>query len=192
MYHDSVPCPGGPSVRIGLVVVGIVLLVLGAVLLFVPLVPQSSQTVSSDSAVPGEVFSVSGFSLTGSIPVTISWTSDSPVIVAAATCSGNCESSNVSSVSGVTTQTGTSGTINLNQPDGGEVGFFVVSESPGGHANATFNVKTALTSVGSILLIVGILVLILGVVLRSGPKNPPASAPPTPSSDATTINSPPP
>ncbi|MCI4324745.1 MAG: hypothetical protein L3K00_02510 [Thermoplasmata archaeon] len=177
--------------RMAIVVVGIVLLVIGAVLMFVPVVDQGSQTVSSTSAVPGEVVSVSGFSLTGSIPVTITWTADSSVEVAAATCSGSCENANVSQVSGVTLQTGTSGTINLNQPDGGEVGVFVVSAS--GHAaNATFDIKTALTSVGSILIVLGIVLLIVGIVLKAKPKGGAAPMVAPPMADPGTMDSPPP
>lgn len=58
--------------RMAIVVVGIVLLLIGAVLLFVPVVNQQSQTVNTASATPFDEFSVSGFSITGSIPVSIS------------------------------------------------------------------------------------------------------------------------
>jgi hypothetical protein len=168
------------------------LLLVGAVLLFVPVVDQGSQTVDTSSALPGELVSVSGFSLTGSIPVTVTWTATSAVEVAVASCSGSCESANATGVSGVTTQSGTSGTISLNQPDGGEVAMVAFSTTGGHGANVTFDVKTALTSVGSILLVVGILLLIVGVVLKSKPKGgaAPMSAPP--SEAAPDPNSPPP
>jgi hypothetical protein len=185
----------------GIVVAGIVLLVIGAVLLFVPLVPQADQTIKSNSSLPVSVFSVSGFSITGSIPVSVSWTSNASVIVVGA-AGGNIANSNISSVSGIVTQTGTSGSFTLNQPDGGEVVLGVLGGSgfggSGSNATVTFHVSTALTTVGSILLIVGILILIVGLVLKSKsakmatpaagqwtpPPTPPAGGemPPTPPS----------
>ena len=161
--------------RMGIVVVGIVLLVIGAVLLFIPISGQGTQTVSGSAP---SAFSVSGFSITGSIPVKMAWTSSSTITIAAVACSGTCGS--LATLSGLAIQTGTSGTITLNQPDGGQVliGIFNSSGSGGGSAQVT--ITTALTTVGSILLIVGILILIVGVVLKSKSKAmaaPPMQAP---------------
>ncbi|MFI5414458.1 MAG: hypothetical protein ACHQ16_02170, partial [Candidatus Lutacidiplasmatales archaeon] len=154
----------------GIVVAGIVLLVIGAVLLFVPLVPQADQTIRSNSSLPVAAFSVSGFSVTGSIPVSVSWTANASVTVIAA-AGGTVANANISSVSGLVTQTGTSGSFTLSQPDGGEVVLGVFGGSAfggsGSNATVTFHVTTALTTVGSILLIVGILILIVGLVLKS-------------------------
>ncbi|MCI4355716.1 MAG: hypothetical protein L3K18_01045 [Thermoplasmata archaeon] len=187
----------------GIVVVGIVLLVIGAVLLFVPLVPQPDQTVKSNSSLPFDLFSVSGFSVTGSIPVAVSWTSNGTVTVVAAAGSSEAQYTGASGgVSGLVTQTGTSGSFSLNQPDGGEVVLGVLSGSAfgGSSSNATvaFHVTVAQTTVGSLLLIVGIVILIVGIVLKSKsakmaapaanqwtpPPSPPASGdmPPTPPS----------
>jgi uncharacterized membrane protein len=162
--------------RAGVVVVGIVLVVIGAVLMFVPVVGQGSQKVDSSSSTPYDVFSVSGFSLTGSIPVSVAWTSTAAVTIVAAACSASCNTGDVSGISGLTEQTGTSGSFTLNQPDGGEVLVGVVSSGSGSPATATFSITTALTTVGSILLVLGIVILIVGVVLRS--KSKAASMPP--------------
>ena len=152
--------------RIGIVVAGVVLIVIGAVLLFVPITDQGTQTVTSSAP---EVLQVSGFSITGSIPVSISWTSSSAVEVLAAACSSSCDTGNINAISGLTIQSGTSGSFTLNQPNGGEIVLGVITTG-GSSASATFTVKTALSLVGTILLLVGIVILIVGAVLRSRPK----------------------
>lgn len=176
--------------RIGLVVAGVIVIIVGAVLLFVPVVPQASETVQSNSSAPYYLGSISGFSLTGSIPISVSWTSTSSVevIAAAVSCSGSgC--TNVSQISGTTAESGTSGSFTLNQPDGGSIIMGIASVTGGGTANATFKITTAITTVGSILVIVGILLLIVGLVLKSKRPAPieapaqaaePMSTPPTP------------
>jgi uncharacterized membrane protein len=176
----------------GVVVVGVVLLILGAVLMFVPIVPQSAQKVSSGSTLPAVIFSVSGFSVTGSIPVSVSWSSTGPVEVAAATCSGSCASANASAASGVVLQSGTSGSFTLNQPNGGQVVLVAVSTNSSSPTTTTFNVTTALSTVGSILLILGIVLLIVGVVVKS--KSKAAPMPMSPAADQSTgmTDSPPP
>ncbi|MCI4352422.1 MAG: AAA family ATPase [Thermoplasmata archaeon] len=179
----SPPLVAGPAARppsrrrrIGkvLLVVGLVLAVVGAVLLFVPVVAQPSQTVQTTSSTPYVAFTVSGFSLTGSIPVSVSWTSTASVTVLAAACSAQC-SGNPSSISGLTTQTGTSGKFTLNQPDGGAVVLGALNVG-GAAAAVTFKVTTALTSIGSILLIVGILLLVVGILRWSRKAEMPAAA----------------
>lgn len=176
--------------RAGIVVVGVVLLVIGAVLLYVPLAPQPAQTMtqSSSSASP-YAFQVSGFSITGSMPVSISWTSNTSVILAAVACSGTC-SGNISSVSGVVLQTGTSGSFTLSVPDGGTVAI-VAESSTGGPSTTTVNVTTAETSIGSILLIVGILLLIVGLVLKRKSAKPMGASPAMPASDSQSPMAPP-
>ena len=170
--------------RGGIVIVGIVLIVIGAVLLFVPVAGQGSQTVNSGSSTPFEVISVSGFSITGSIPVSISWTSTGPAEVVAASCTASCDTSGgVSALAGVVIQSGTSGSFTIGQPNGGEVVYGVISTGGSSSVNATFSVTTALTTVGSVLLIVGIVILIIGAVLRSKSKMA-AMPPPQPATPA--------
>jgi uncharacterized membrane protein len=153
--------------RKGLVVVGVVLLIIGVALLFVPLVPQSDETVSSTSDAPFYAASVGGFSLTGTIPIAVSWTSTAATEVVAGACGGTCQ--NTSDVTGIVTESGTSGSFTLNQPNGGSIAMGEVDLS-GTAANVTFHITTALSTVGTILLVIGILVLIIGVVTGRKPK----------------------
>jgi uncharacterized membrane protein len=179
--------------RMALVVVGVVLLVIGAVLMFVPVSSQADQTIPAHSALPFVEFSVSGFSLTGSIPVAVSWTSTGPVTVVAV--AGSTNVGNPSAATGATIQTGTSGSFTINQPDGGAVVLGALNLSGNGNSSpsTTFKITTALTSVGSILLIVGILLLIVGVVLKSKSKiSPQPMAPPMDQSTGMGSSPPPP
>jgi uncharacterized membrane protein len=161
--------------RVGMVVVGVVLLVIGAVLLFVPVAPQPSQTMNESSIETPYAFQISGFSITGNMPITVSWTSNTSVTLLAVACTGSCNSGNISTLSGVEVQTGTSGTFNMNVPSGGTV---EIGAAPltGGPSTTTVNVTTSETTIGSILLIVGILLLIVGLVLKR--KSKAMSAPP--------------
>lgn len=165
--------------RVGLIVVGIVLLVVGAVLLFVPVVPQT-ETANSASDTPYYAASVSGFSLTGSIAVSVSWSTNGtvPVNVLAASASGNCSSA--SSISGIVSENGTSGSFTLSQPNGGCIVMGVLYG--GSPVTVTFKITTALSTVGTILIPVGVILLILGAVLGRSPKSaavpPPMMAPP--------------
>ena len=176
--------------RVGILVVGVVVAIIGAVLLFVPLTPQSNQTTSTSSSTPFELLSVSGYSITGSIPVGVSWTATSSVIVVGAACTAVCSSANLSSITGITTQSGTAGSFTLNQPNGGQVilGVVVVQGPPSGNAPATvtFKVTTGQATVGTALLVVGIIVLILGAVLRPRKANIAAAVAPNPSASPAT------
>lgn len=153
--------------RIGMVVVGVVVLIIGAALMFVPLSPQPSQTLTQTSESTPYAFTISGISLTGSIPISVSWTSNTTITLLAVACSGTC--GNLSTLSGVTLQTGTSGSFSLSVPTGGtvEIGTITTGGTP---SSTTVNVTTALTTVGTILLVVGILLLIVGLVLKRKPK----------------------
>jgi hypothetical protein len=169
--------------RIGWVIVGVVLLIVGAALLFVPVTPQPNQTVSSSSDLPYYAASVSGFSLTGTMPVAVTWTSSGPTVsVVAGACSSTCN--NQSQVSSLTSQSGASGSFTLNQPNGGSI-LMGVLYAGSGVANVTFKITTALTTVGTILVPIGIILLIVGVVAKkkgaiapAAPMATPASPPP--------------
>jgi hypothetical protein len=153
--------------RAGWIVVGVVLLLVGAVLLFVPVIPQTNEVVSSSADIPFYAASVSGYSLTGSVPVAVTWTSSASTTVAAAVCSGSC--TNTSQISGVTYQTGTSGSFTLNQPNGGSI--VMGEESSGnGTVSVTFKITSALSTVGSLLVVVGIIALLVGIVAGRKPK----------------------
>jgi uncharacterized membrane protein len=175
--------------RIGLVIVGVILLIVGAVLLFVPVVPQSNETVSSSSSTPYYEASVSGYSISGSIPISVTWTSSGPAVeVAAGACSSGC--TNPSQVSSLTFQNGTSGSFTLNQPNGGSI---VMGEIYSGSSavNVTFKITTALSTVGTILVPVGILILIVGAVLKGKGAKMAAAPAPTPAEPSSTPPPPP-
>jgi uncharacterized membrane protein len=162
--------------RAGLVVVGIVLAIIGAALLFVPVLPQSNETATSSSSTPYYAGSVSGFSLTGSIVVAVSWSTNgnTSVNVIAATCGGSCD--NVSDVSGITSQNGTSGSFTLSQPNGGSIIMGVIYS--GEAVTVTFKITTTLSTVGTLLIVLGIILLILGIVLGRKSTAPTTPTPP--------------
>jgi uncharacterized membrane protein len=168
-------------VRITWVVVGVVVLVIGVVLQFVPVASQGSETVVGGSDAPYWAGSVSGVSLTGSIPVSVAWSSSTAVTVLAGVASGGCSSP--TSVSGVASQSGTSGTFTLNQPDGGCLLLESGPGTGGSSVNVTFTIKTALTTVGSAMIIFGVILVIVGLVLRR--KSAKAPAPPNAPSSST-------
>ncbi|MCI4336110.1 MAG: hypothetical protein L3K17_02805 [Thermoplasmata archaeon] len=168
--------------RAGIVVVGVVLLVIGAALLFVPLSPQPAQTLTQSSETTPAGFTIAGFSITGNIPITVTWSSNTTVLIVAVACSGTCANENLSTLSGVT-QTGTSGTFSLNVPTGGQV-WIAAGSLAGAPSSTTVNVKTALTTVGSLLLILGVLLLLVGLVLKSKSKAMRAPPPEPAASDA--------
>jgi uncharacterized membrane protein len=173
MSLDRFPvrCPE-EDVRIGFVVVGVVLIILAAVLMFVPIVTVASQTITPTQ--PYEA-NVTGYSITGSIPGSISWSSSSDVEIDVATCSSVSSANACSgSVNALTPQNGTSGTFTFNVPTGGAVAVALV-----GAGSASITVKLAQSTVGLILLVVGILLLLIGLVLkRSGSKTAPVMAEP--------------
>jgi uncharacterized membrane protein len=172
-----------------MVVVGLVLLIIGAVLTFVPVAPQPSETVYSDSYEPYYHAHISEFSLTGTIAVSVSWSANATVeiLAAALSCQGSdCPTGNITQVSGLVNQTGTSGSFTLYQPSGGSFIMGIWSTSGNVPASATFNLTTAVTQIGVILVIIGILVLIAGVVLRKKRPKAPAAVPPAPSQPSST------
>lgn len=162
--------------RGGLVALGVILAVLGAALLFVPLLPESNQTVNSGSETPYYLGSVSGYSLMGSIPVSVSWSvnGSTPVEVAAAACSGTCNAS--TDLSGITFENGTSGTFSLSQPNGGSVIMGVLYDGAPS-VTVTFKITVGLASEGTVLVVLGIVVFLVGLVARRSPKASPTPAP---------------
>ncbi len=169
--------------RAGLVALGIILAVLGATLLFVPILPQSHETINSAETTPYYAGSVSGFSLSGSIPIAVSWTVNGtdPVEVVAAACSGAC--TNVSEISSEAYENGTAGSFTLAQPNGGTVVLGVLYDGTPGEI-VTFQITIGAATVATVLVAVGLLVLIVGVVARRptppAPEVPPTAPPPPP------------
>ena len=180
--------------RIGFVVIGAVVAVIGAALLYIPVVPQPSETVPAVSGPPTYyIGNVTGYSITEKIPVTISWTANVTVTVIGGACTSHCV--NFTDLSSLTLQTGTSGSFAVDQPNGGSI-FFGANASGSSNGSVTFKVTTALSTVASGLVVVGIVLVLLGLLLRTqkaspavatvpaavaGPSPSPAPAPATPS-----------
>ncbi len=182
-------------VRTGIVIVGVILLVLGAVLAFVPLVTQSVQQTgsSSSSGFSGYVWNNNGIVLPATVK--ISWSASSTVMFLYITCTNTITQSqaqaanfNISSCNGMQSygaqsstflgqtihyDTGTSGSQSISVPAGGTLLFSGGSGSP-----TTINISASYPEplIGFILLIVGVLILLVGLVLKS--KKRAAAAPP--------------
>jgi len=162
--------------RIVVVIAGVVLILVWALFQFVPLAPQPVNPISTAGETPFEMFTVGGFSLTGTIPVSISWSASTIVTVVAAACPQACTNSNVSTLSDITEQSGISGSFTLNQPNGGGIILVVVS-SAHESAGADFTIITGLSTEAALTLFVGVAFLIAGVVLKRPQSLSPAPAP---------------
>jgi uncharacterized membrane protein len=160
--------------RAGILVVGIVLIILGGVLMFIPLIQSSSANLSTTQ--PAYEVNVTGFSITGTIPGTISWTSNQAVTMDAGTCSAVSSNNTCTGSRNIlSSENGTSGTFTFSVAPGGAI---VVGMIGGDAATASVTVKLAQTTVGLILLVVGIILLLVGAVTHK--KVPPAAPVPPP------------
>lgn len=158
--------------RAGLVVVGVVVLIVGAALLFVPILPQANATVTYERA--GYEANITGFSLTGSIAGTLAWNANQTVEFVFVSCpTGPCSSG----ASTIETQNGTSGSISFSVPSGGEVGARIVAGPPG--ASATVKLTLSEPTWGSILVVAGVVILLAGLLLRRKPSPAPVGASPS-------------
>lgn len=170
--------------RIGFVIVGAIVAVVGVALLYVPVFPQSAQTVTAKPGVPSYyVGNVSYDSLTGKIPVSISWTATTTVTVIGGACTSHC--TNFSDLSDVTLETGTSGSFMVEQPVGGSI-FMGANTSGAPSGSVTFKITAALTTVGSLLVIVGLLILVAGAFLRRTKASPAIAIVPAPGAPSPT------
>ena len=163
--------------RLGLVVVGVVLVVLGAVLLFVPVIPMQSQTVTSNSPDAFNITTI--FSPTGTVQLSLSWSSSASVQFLVLTCSGiNIGGSNFSSIcrglSIIGFENGTSGSYNFGAKVGSTVLAGIASRGP---SSATVNVSGSSPVLATLLLVLGIVLLLAGLVLRKKAKAAPTAAP---------------
>ncbi len=164
--------------RSRLAAVGIVVALLGIALLFAAVAPESDRTVDSSAKAPYYVGRVGGFSLTGSIPISVSWSvnGSSPVEVWAAACAlGDvCGSA----LAPTDYENGTAGTLTMSQPNGGSIVLGVLYGGTPGEV-VTFHLTVALATAGSVLAVVGLAILIAGVVVpsRSAPSGPAPSPP---------------
>jgi hypothetical protein len=157
-------------VRLGFVAVGVVVIVLGAVLMYEPLVPQASPPAVTENS--PYYANLTGFSPFGGIPGTVAWSANQTVEVGFFTCdkvTGDlCTGANSTSF-----ENGTSGTFSFSVPSGGLILFGII---PPSSASVSLTIKLAEVTIGFLLIIVGALLLILGLVLRRKPV--PVVAPP--------------
>jgi hypothetical protein len=172
-----------------LMVLGIVLILVGIVLSYVPIVPEGSHTATVALHSFASEWSgwyqfsenVSGYSLTGVIPVTISWTASAGTDADAAACFGYCH--NITQVEDFmkTEGEGTSGSFSLLQPNGGSIILALIQQStPPASDNFSFSITAVLTVAGPVLLTLGTIAIILAGILR--PKGE-ARRPEVPSSE---------
>ena len=186
--------------RKGLVGVGIVLAIVGAVLLFVPLFPSTISVPASNTAGNGGTIGynvyASSFSLVGGTSGTFAFSAPTSVDIAVITCTNAVTTSQLgqvtsdaqfnadcgtnttygtSSINGISFSNGTAGSFAVHIPSGGSLVWFALS---GQSSPPTVTVTMTLTSPlgGLVLLVLGIVLLLVGVVLKSKkPKTPPGT-----------------
>jgi uncharacterized membrane protein len=177
-------------VRAGFLIAGAIVIVLGLVLAFVPLLPAVSQSIPANTprstALQGYEWNITGFSFTGKFALSLSWTSNQAVRTLIEVCSNGGFNGYFVCVGGGTPSwpgngSGTSGSDSFSVVTNTTVliAMYGANGSQGyvtGHA--------ADSNVGLILLVVGIILLILGIVLKRKKKAeavPPPAEPVKPS-----------
>jgi uncharacterized membrane protein len=179
--------------RKGMVIVGVVLLVIGLVLMFVPLVQAATENLpGSGIDVAQYNATVTGFGITGGVEISVSWTASSSSIVAVGWCPTALNSTN--ECPGTTNGSGntvvkdldtTSGSATFGVPNGGY--FAVEMGSINSTTTGSFTITISESTIGLILFVIGILLLIVGAVTKRKPKPAPMPAepmiPPTPAPD---------
>jgi hypothetical protein len=173
-----------------MLIVGIVVIIIGAVLLFVPIVPTQSQKVTPSNP---DIFNVTAaFSITGQIQLALTWSASGSIEFAVASCNHlDLTATNFSHICQgpkvIGFQNGTSGSFSWSSKLGATVFAGIVTQNGSSGPSASVDVKGSSPVLGSILLIVGIILLIVGAV---APRRRPAMAP-APTSTTTTTATPP-
>ena len=155
-------------VRKGILVVGLVLLLIGAVLLFDPLEPQSLPVNTAQSMKQ----TVSGAQVNSPLyshSFDISWTSNVSGEMTYKVCNGIWTPSSSVSCSVNSTQSGTSGKISLSVPNGQYVLLFFTSSATQ-NPSVSVTTKTTIPTGGVILAVLGLLLVIAGAIRKSSPK----------------------
>jgi hypothetical protein len=190
MYYEILDAKASRSMRIEIVIIGVVLMVVGAVFLVIPFVSQSPvQLQSQGDQFAMQSFSESGFSVLNQVPVSGTWSSNTSILFEVLVCTSKCDTN--ATISQTVLQTGTSGNFTLDVPAGALIGIAIEGAS-GGPARATVNVSTAITPLGSGLLIGGIALIVIGFLIRrkrkvaAKPAPRPRVSPPTITVEATT------
>jgi uncharacterized membrane protein len=173
-------------VRVGFVIAGVIVLALGLVLSFVPLIPAVSQSIPANTPRTTQFHSyewnITGFSFTGKFALSLSWTSNLPVRTLIEVCSNGGINGSLACVGGGTPSwpgngSGTSGSDSFSVVTNTTI-LIAMYGANGSQGYVTGH--TADANVGLILLIVGIILLILGIVLKRKKKAQPVQPPPEP------------
>lgn len=157
-------------VGLALILSGTALILSGTVLIYVPVVSQGSHTRTLEYP-PGNWYyilteNISGRSLTGMIPVSISWSSNGSMDVVAAACNHPCLNESQLPKNSTTYQNlVTSGTVALDVRNGGSifVAWFQQTDHPPS-TEFTYTVWTVQTTAPPVLLVSGSIILVLGVM----------------------------
>ena len=175
-----------------LVVLGVVLLLAAAIVMLVPTIPQRSGSAalppvgSSDTWIVVED-NVTGFSFTGSTPLTVSWNSGTELYLDYAICSS--PKSNLSGffvgIPGCNTvygPMGPSGSVSLSQPNGGSI-ILAWSQSASEPQNysVSYSVTSSVPMATLALLIAGIASTSVGIYWFVTMRGPDVVLPPGPS-----------
>lgn len=165
------------------IVLGIALILSGAILIFVPVVPQASHAEILKFP-PGnyDYFlreNISGFSVTGFIPVDIPWNSNGSMDVVAAACVHYCSNQSQLPSSSIVYETLVNASaVFLWVPNGGSifVAWYQQTDHPPS-SSLSYTVWTGLTPAGPILLVSGSAGVVLGISFRrvDAAKPPPTS-----------------
>lgn len=139
-------------------VVGAVLLLAGAGFALVPILPAATQTI--DTFDPWEFNVTAAFSFTGTIPLSITWTSPDNASVELATC-GSIAADEQCVDGTYANETGTGGTFTLAAKVNGAVGVFLTAGT-----TASVTVKEAQPTIGDLLVVAGVALVVAGLVLR--------------------------
>jgi hypothetical protein len=163
---------------------GIAAVAIGLVLVFVPVVAQPTEIVPADRGAPTYYRAdVTGFSITGVLPILITWTASTTVTLVAGACTSAC--TNFTDISDLTLQEGTGGHFTLDQPVDGSI-FVGANASGSVNGSVTIHPETTISAAGSILLVGGIIAVLVGLFLRPRPGSPaPSPDDGTPAAEST-------
>lgn len=164
--------------RAGIAVVGIVLLVIGAVLWYLPL-PGTSTGQTQVAAGQGETVQATAplALLTPQVTLTVTWTASTSAAIRVYSCGSDSSCGSPSSTA-IASGSGTSGTLTFTADKGSY--YIIVPDH-----TATINVQPTVPilggALGLVLLVIGIILLLVGLVARKKqPKAEPAPVEPAP------------
>lgn len=168
--------------RGGTVAVGLVLLILGVVLWYLPIAGQMSTTLSIPAGSEESIGDPAPVALlTKTVSFTVSWSSSSSVTVRVYDCGTNQNSCSTitNATSPVASGSGSTGSLTWSGPKGE---YFAVVPSGSTTATISYSAPLANGLAGLGLTILGFLVFLIGLARKA--KTPPAPAPMSPTPPA--------